>query len=87
MPSTSQISKSVINSVSKYSGVKVDDVEKGMILSDPPLNYVSISYNSLTLSLRAFIQFHKPNNTILAKEVKKSDQTVGGLIALVTSRV
>jgi hypothetical protein len=86
MPSMTEIEKKVRDDIHLFSGFPQNKIKTEMVIAKPPLSLVDPAWNSLTLSLRAYIQFHNGDNTILLSEVKKKDQTVQGIIDIVTTR-
>jgi hypothetical protein len=57
-----------------------DDLQKTLQLRPERLN-------ALAISLRGYIKQHNPEQTIVAKEIKKKDFTVGRTVDLVHQRV
>jgi hypothetical protein len=87
MPTSSEINRVVKHLVSLYSGLKEASVSDAMVLVEAPLKFEDPGLNSLTLSLRGYVKFFKPENTIVLKEVKKKGQTVAGLISIVKEKI
>ena len=87
MPSKKEIENKVHMDIAEYASYPIKKLKDEFILKENPLKMDNPSLNFLTLSLRAYIKKHNTNQTLLAKEVKKSQLTIKLLGKLVIKKI
>ena len=79
-PTREQVAEAVIAAVATVSGLKPEKIKEEHVLKEHPLNLDDQQLNRLTLKLREYIKSIDPAKTIWVTTVRKSGQTVKGLI-------
>lgn len=87
MPTTEEVQEKVNLDLAEYASYPLNKLKNDYVLKETPLKMDNPSLNFLTLSLRAYIKKHNSDQTLLAKEVKKSKLTVKLLGDLVYTKI
>ena len=87
MPTKAQVEAKVYSDISLYSGISLSRIRPEHILADPPIQFADPAWNSLALSLRAYVRHNNGDNTVRLSEVKKKGLRVQDLCDLIYSRV
>lgn len=87
MPTADEVQEKVNIDVAEYASYPIEKLKPEHILKESPLRMDNPSLNFLTLSLRAYIKNYNKEQTLLAKEVKKSNMSVQLLGALVFGKI
>lgn len=87
MPTEEEIKQKVRSEVADEANLDIDSVEDEQILANAPLNLDRVALAMLALTLRRYIKSYRPDQTLLAKEVRKSGLTVKTLIDLIYEKL
>ena len=86
VPPRDQVAADVIRILTVFTGKTASQIKEGHdLLKDLQLRPDRL--NALAVSLRGYIKLHNPEATLVAKEIKKKDFTVGTTIDLVHKRI
>ncbi|WP_443939647.1 hypothetical protein [Pedobacter sp. MW01-1-1] len=86
MQTKEQIKQKVLSEIADEANIAINLIEEAYVLADPPLSMNHQGLGMLTLDLRKYVKAHRPDNTVLMKEVRKSGLTVKALIDLITEK-
>lgn len=81
------IKTNVIAYIASYAGITQPNVMDNYILKNHPLNLDDVKLGYLAIALRAYLKSMKPQETILASDLRKRDVDVKKTYEMILNKV